>query len=111
MEIIETIRDLNEVSIIVVNVFLLIVGYFFIYPKYVKDNLEKLTSWDLVMSSTSLLISGLLFWNSGKEFYLLSFSLNWFLYTLLIYAVLELPLFFRYMKKWNMSLFKDIKEK
>ena len=50
------------------------------------------------MGAVPLAVTGVLFWESNPRFSLVFFETNWFLFTLITYTILELPLFALYVK-------------
>jgi hypothetical protein len=78
-------------------------AYFWIYPRYAGDNVRKMAWLDIALSAIPLGISAALFWQSDPVFRLVFFDTNWFFYTVLLMAVLELPLFYIYLKARGLS--------
>lgn len=93
-----------ELSILILNIVILAMAYLVVYPKTVGGNLNKLLVNDIIASLTALLVAGSVFWGSDYQFNLIVTNLNWFWFTLLTYAVLEIPLMLWYLKKYNISL-------
>ena len=92
-----------ELSIIA-PVLVVVVGcYLSIYPKIAGNNLNKLALCDLGFSAFVYVLVGLKYWGTGYEFSLLLFSTNWFWFTFIVYAAIELPFFIWYCKKYNVS--------
>ena len=78
-------------------------GYLSIYPKLAGNNFNKLALCDFVCWSFVLVLVGLKHWGSGYEFSLLLFSTNWFWFTLIVCAAIEVPLAIWYFKKHGVS--------
>lgn len=78
-------------------------AYLWIYPKYAGDNVRKMAWLDIALSAIPLGISAALFWQSDPVFRFVFFDTNWFFYTILLMAVLELPLFYIYLKARGLS--------
>jgi len=96
-----------EFLVIGLNVTVVLLAYFVIYPKFCKSNGYKIANNDLVATSIVLTVTGITFWDSGVQFSLLLFSVNWFWFTLLMYAAIELPIMLWYFKKHDVwSSFK-----
>lgn len=88
-----------ELSVIAVNIFIICIAYFYVYPKYCGSNANKIAVNDLIASAIALLISGYRYWGAGVEFGILVTSVNWFWFTLLTYLIVELFLMFWYFRK------------
>jgi len=96
-----------EFLVIGLNVTVVLLAYFVIYPTFCKSNGYKIANNDLVATSIVLTVTGITFWDSGVQFSLLLFSVNWFWFTLLMYAAIELPIMLWYFKKHDVwSSFK-----
>lgn len=94
---------MSDAEFIVIAVIIVIVfaAYFGVYPKYCGSNGYRIAAFDLLLSGMALLISGTLFWDSGESFSLLLFSVNWFVFTFVVYLLIESPIAFWYYKKHN----------
>lgn len=88
-----------EMSIILLNVVIVALVYFWVYPKVAGSNLNKVALYDCVASGLALMIVGSKYWGSDIHFEFLIFKLNWFWFTLLSYGVIELPIALWYFKK------------
>jgi len=96
-----------EVIVLCLNVVIICIAYFIIYPKFCGSNGNKIVNNDLLASGVVLIVSGSVFWGTGQEFSMLFFSLNWFWFTLLTYGIMEIPLMLWYFKKHDVwSSFK-----
>lgn len=89
---------MNESLVIFVVLAVLAAAYFWIYPKYAGNDVRKMAWLDAGLGFVPLGISALLFWVSDPSFNLIFFETNWFWFTLIAMVVLELPLFFWYLK-------------
>lgn len=94
----------NELLIIGINTLIVLSAYFLIYPKFVGSNFKNLTVNYVIASSISLLISGSIFWGKEINFNALLFTTNWFWFSILTYAIIELPFMARYMKKYAVEI-------
>jgi hypothetical protein len=92
-----------ELTIIAINIAVLAVAYFYVYPRYCGPSLNKVAMNDIAASGIPLLIAGLSFWDSGVEFNLLITAANWFWFTLVTYAIIEAPLTIWYFNKYKIS--------
>ena len=87
-----------ELLVVFLVLVTLVAAYFWIYPTYAGSDVVKMAWLDLAVGGVPLAITGLLFWESNPRFSLVFFETNWFLFTLITYAILELPLFVLYVK-------------
>jgi len=92
-----------EVFIMVLTLIIILIAYVFVYPRTAKSDAVKVAMYDIGASTLTLTIAGLIFWNSGVAFSLYFIDVNWFLFTLVCYAFLELPFMFWYFKKHKVS--------
>ena len=88
-----------EQVILLINISIVLVSYFVIYPRFVGNNLNKLTWNDIVASVVSVSIVGSLYWGSQIEFNLLVTKVNWFWFSFNTYLIIEAPLSLWYIKK------------
>jgi len=92
-----------EAFIIALVLTIILIAYFLVYPRTAKSDAIKVALYDIGASGLSLLIAGYFFWNSGVEFSLYFIDVNWFIFTLTTYALLEMPFMAWYFKKHNVS--------
>lgn len=89
---------MSEISIVAVNLVALAIAYLFLYPKYAGNDTKKLAWLDVVVGSLVLLILAPFNWGSPSNFSFFTLELSWWLFAIASYALLELPLFFLYVK-------------
>ena len=92
-----------ELSIISPVLIVVAGGYLSIFPKIAGNNYDKLALCSLVCWSFVLVLVGLNYWGSGYEFSLLLFTTNWFWFTVIVNAAIEIPFFIWYCKKHDVS--------
>ena len=92
-----------ELSIISPVLIVVTGGYLSIFPKIAGNNFDKLALCSLVCWSFVLVLVGLNYWGSGYEFSLLLFTTNWFWFTVIVNAAIEIPFFIWYCKKHDVS--------
>ncbi len=90
-----------ESAVLLLNLILLVIAYFWVYPKFCGANLTKLVINDLLAIIVVLIIVGYHFWGSGVAFSLLVTEVNWFWFTFITYTVMEIPLIQWYFKKYK----------
>ena len=90
---------LPELAIVILNVIIVFVAYFSVYPKLAGNNVNKIAMYDLIASGLALFIVGIKFWGSDYQFSLIITDVNWFWFTLITYSVIEFPFIFGILKK------------
>ena len=98
------ISTIPELAILFINFTLIVFAYFLIYPRFVKDNTARLIKFDIIISLFALFLAGVLFYGSGTSFNFIFFDGNWFWFSLLTFAILEMFYFFSYIKRFQISL-------
>ncbi len=96
-----------ELQILILNLVILGVAYLGIYPSLQDKTLNKIMTIDVVLTGLALLVAGGWFMGSGVGFSLLFFEANWFVFTLVTLFVMELPVFFWFIRKHGISLNSD----
>jgi hypothetical protein len=89
---------MNESLVVFVILATLAASYFWIYPKYAGNDVKKMAWLDFALGFIPVGASAILFWESDPTFRFIFFDTNWFFFTLLALTLLELPLFFWYLK-------------
>jgi hypothetical protein len=89
---------MNELLVVFLVLVTLVAAYFWVYPTYAGSDVVKMAWLDLAVCAVPLAITGILFWEPNPRFSLVFLETNWFLFTLITYAILELPLFVLYVK-------------
>lgn len=97
-----------EQIILSLNVIVIAIAYSFVYPRFCGFDINKIAKNDLVATGLVLLISGTLYWETGQEFSLIFFSVNWFWFAFITYLLLELPIVIWYVKKYNVFDMQDL---
>ena len=93
-----------ELSIISPVLVVVAGGYLSIFPKIAGNNFDKIALCSLVCWIFIFVLVGRNYWGTGYEFSLFLFSTNWFWFTVIVYAVIEIPFFIWYCKKNDVSL-------
>ena len=93
-----------EYTVIVLNAIIILVAYLSVYPKLAGNSFNKISFYDLFASGLALTIVGSKYWGSGQQFSLLVAEVNWFWFTLITYAVIEIPVMLWYFKKNNVEI-------
>ncbi|WP_046006594.1 hypothetical protein [Pseudoalteromonas rubra] len=88
-----------ELQVILLNVIILCLAYFVIYPRYAGSDLKKVSIQDLIATLVSLAIVGSVYYGSGLAFSLVLFEVNWAWFTVITFTLIELPLCYWYAKR------------
>ena len=94
---------MNELNMIFVILVTLAVSYLWVYPTFAGNDIKRLQIYDIGLTAIPISIAGTFFWVSDPPFSLIFFETNWFVFTLVSYLVLELPVFFWYLKARGLS--------
>jgi len=89
---------MSELSILIVNLTALATAYLYIYPKYAGNDVKRLAWLDTAVGGVSLLVLAPFNWGSPSNYTFIAFDTNWWIFAILSYAILELPLFYLYVK-------------
>lgn len=82
-----------ETKLIAVNLVFLGYAYVWAYPRLSHPTGIKIMWRDVVLTAAALMIGALLFAGTGTKFSLIAFDTNWFIFQLVIFAIVETPLF------------------
>lgn len=93
-----------EVQLLILVGLVLAVAYLGIFPTLKEKTLNKLMVVDLGLNVLALIIAGAWFWDSGVQFTLLFFETNWAIFTIVSYAIIEIPLFLRFATIYGIRL-------
>jgi hypothetical protein len=94
---------MNELIVIFVIIVTLAIGYLLVYPKVAGNDVRKMVWLDVALTLIPFIISALLFWQSDPAFSLIFFSTNWFFFTLVTLAIIEIPVLILYLKARGLS--------
>lgn len=97
---------MHEIVVIGLVALQLALGYGFVYPKFAGDNQLRLLWLDVLTMVITLGVTGLLYANKNLDFSLIFFDTEWWIFTIAVGAILEVPLYLHYtrkreMKHWN----------
>lgn len=88
-----------SVTIVLLNISILALTYFYVFPKVAANDLNKMMWNDVLALAVSLTVAGFLFANSRLTFQLLFTEVNWFWFTFSTYVMFETPVMLWYLKK------------
>lgn len=89
---------MSELSIVIVNLVALAIAYLYIYPKYAGNDVKKMAWLDTAVGGVALLVLAPFNWGSPSDYTFIAFDTSWWIFAILSYALLELPLFYFYVK-------------
>ena len=89
---------MSELSIVIVNVIALAVAYLYLYPKFAGNDVKKLAWLDCGVGVCVLLVIAPFSWGSPSDYTFFVFDTNWWIFAILSYTLIELPLFYVYVK-------------
>ena len=89
---------MSELSIVIVNFAALAIAYLYIYPKYAGNDVKKLAWLDTAVGGVALLVLAPFNWGSPSNYTFIGFDTSWWIFAILSYALIELPLFYFYVK-------------
>lgn len=78
-------------------------GYGFVYPKFAGDNQLRLLWLDVLTMVIALGLVGLLYADKNLDFSLIFFDTEWWIFTIAVGAIMEVPLYLRYTRQRNMK--------
>lgn len=89
---------MSELSIVLVSLVSLSLAYLYIYPKFAGSDVKRLAWLDLVVGACALLVLAPFNWGSPSEYTFFVFDTTWWIFFILTYTLMELPLFYLYVK-------------
>ena len=88
---------MTEIQILGVNAAVLAIAYFWVYPRYGGNDVNRIARFDLAIGLTTLGLLAPFNWGSANDFTLLpSWDAPWWIFAIVTYAVIEVPLFIIY---------------
>lgn len=89
---------MNELQIVIAVLAALALAYLFIYPTYAGRDVRKLAWLDMGVGAALLGLLAPFSWGSAPDYTFFFFDTPWWVFTILTYSLLELPLFYFYIK-------------
>ena len=89
---------MSELSITAFNLIALVTAYLYVYPKYAGNDVKRLAWLDTAVGGVALLVLAPFNWGSPSDYTFIDFDTSWWIFAILTYALLELPLFYFYVK-------------
>jgi hypothetical protein len=93
-----------EIKVFVLAAAVIAFAYVAIYPQVRTKTLNRMMMLDLALSAALLLVVGAVYFGSGVSFSLVIFALPWWAFTLISAALVEVPFFIWFCKKWDIDL-------
>lgn len=92
-----------EQIILLINIIFVVVSYIFIYPRYVKEKINKLAMYDFVLSLSAAGVAWMIYWGTHISINLYFFDAWWLLYSILTYTLLEIVPAIFYAKEYKIT--------
>lgn len=89
---------MSELSIVIVNLLALTTAYLYIYPKYAGNDVKRMAWLDTAVGAAALLVLAPFNWGSPSNYTFIDIDTSWWIFAILSYASIELPLFYFYVK-------------
>ena len=89
-----------ELSIVLLNVVIIVIAYFSVYPKIAGKDINKVALYDCIASGLAIGIVASKYWGTDSYFEFLFMQLNWFWFTLISYSVIEIPIALWYFREF-----------
>lgn len=89
---------MSELSIVIVCLIALAIAYLYIYPNYAGNDVKKLAWLDIAVGASVLAVLAPFNWGSPNEYTFFAFDTNWWIFSIFTYTLIELPLFYFYVK-------------
>lgn len=89
---------MSELSIIFVNLLALGIAYLYIYPRFAGNDVKRLAWLDIIVGICALAILAPFNWSSPSNFTFFVFDTSWWIFAIFSYTLIELPLFYLYLK-------------
>jgi hypothetical protein len=93
-----------EIRVFVLATALVAFVYVAVYPRLSTKTLNRMMLWDLALTVVLLLVVGGVYYGTGIAFSLVLFTAPWWVFTLLSAALVEVPFFIWFCKRWNIDL-------
>ena len=87
-----------ELPIILLNTVIILLAYLVFYPKVAGKDINKVAGYDFIVSGFAIAVVGFKYWETGQVFYLFSWQLDWFWFTLLSFTLIEIPVLLWYFR-------------
>ena len=89
---------MSELSIVILNLAALAIAYLYIYPNYAGNDVKRLAWLDMGVGALVLVVLAPFNWGSPSDYTFIAFDTSWWIFAILSYSLLELPLFYFYVK-------------
>ncbi len=101
-----------ELQILAIELVALGIGYFWLYPGLgpltnARATKLRLLRAALVVDGAAFLTVAALFWGAGTRFSLIVFETNWFIFFLITFVALDLPLSLWFMRRYGLTFDRD----
>ena len=93
-----------EAFALAVNLTVIVLGYFVVYPRFAGTDVRKLVANDLAASVVALAVVGYAFAGSGTTFTFVAAEIGWLPFTLITFFLLETPFLYWYCRRHGIGL-------
>ena len=93
-----------ELLLLGLNVTILLLAYCLVYPRFVRKNIIKLMQSDALATAASVIVAGYLFWGKNHSFDLIFGQVNWFVFSLVTFMLIEVPFAIWYLRKFDLRM-------
>ena len=93
-----------ELKVFLFAAAVMLFAYTALYPRLPKKTIFTMMVVDIILTSAILLAVGILYFGTGTPFSLIFFDVPWWLFAFLSAAIVEVPLFMWFCKRWNIDL-------
>lgn len=90
-------------TIVLLNAITLTFCYFWMFPRVVGKDLQKLALNDVMASVVVISVAASLYMGRELTFSIMGIDLNWFWFTLISYFAMEVPFTLWYMMKYRIQ--------
>lgn len=89
---------MSELQIVLVYFLVITIAYLFIYPRYGGDNVKRLAWIDAGLMAAVLGVLAPFNWGQPDDYTFFVFDTSWWIYSILVSALMETPLFYLYVR-------------
>jgi len=93
-----------ELHVIGLILMMFCVAYFAIFPKLARKTPARLMIIDFAVLGVLFAIAGSVYAGRGIAFSLLVVEVNWWVFTLIMALIIEVPFFLWFCRRWNIDL-------
>lgn len=92
-----------EIKVFVFAGAMIAFAYTVLYPRMRTKSLNRMMLLDIAISAAIILLVGIVYYGTGTRFSLVLFDVPWWAFALLSAAIVEVPFFIWFCKRWNID--------